>query len=54
MEDTIMEGTKQSTPVSETREEPFPVSMPDLDVNLLDGPPLPAYQTIQQGRLTRH
>jgi hypothetical protein len=45
VEDTIMTGeTKQSTPVAGTNEEPFPVSTPDLNLNLLDGPLLAAYQ----------
>jgi hypothetical protein len=38
MEDTIMREAKQSTPEAEAKEETLPVSTPDLNTGLLDGP----------------
>jgi hypothetical protein len=43
-EDTLMAGTLQSTPEAAAGGEPFPISTPELSLNLLDGSTLPAYQ----------
>ncbi len=43
-----MEENKQSTPEEEVKEEPFPGSTPDLNLNLLDGSAHPAYQSFSK------